>query len=46
MFIKCKYAEQNLLVLTGDLKLLLSLREVALTDSKMGKKTQFHFLIL
>lgn len=40
MFTKCNYAEQNLLFMTGDLELSLSLHRVALpSDSKMGKKS-------
>lgn len=39
MFTKCKY-EQNLLFVTGDSELSLSLHRVALpSDSKMGKKS-------
>lgn len=44
MFRKYKYAEQNLLVLTEDLELSLSLHGVALTKwLQNGKKIKFIF---
>lgn len=43
MFTKCKYAEQNLIFITGDLELSLSLHRVALpSDFKMGKKSNSY----
>lgn len=40
MFTKCKYAKQNLLFMTEDSELSLSLHRVSLpSDFKMGKKS-------